>query len=240
MDTEQFAALFREGCGAIGMAPRRDVVDRFLVYAGELRRWNEKINLTGHTHEREIIGNLFVDSLIWAGVVEQNTSCAMLDVGSGAGFPGLPIGMVSPQHEMTLLEPNLKKVAFLHHLIGLLGLTNVRVESSRVEQLSEQRECHGKFDWVLLKALRLNVGLPYVSSLLSASGKCAVWRARPVDADPGLKGFSVAREMPYTLPFGFGERRLSIVERVNEGPAGTVSDCSTWNNAGRTERDWKD
>ncbi len=224
-------ALVREGFGAIGTTPSEDVVAQFMVYIRELRRWNETINLTGYTREREIIGKLLVDSLAWTKAVGQappgqacpwrpvrpggqgHTSCAMLDIGSGAGFPGIPISIVSPQHGMTLLEPNLKKVAFLHHLTGLLGLTNVRVESSSVEQFARQQDVHGKFDWVLMKALRLSVGLPYVSSLLSVSGHCALWRAHPVAVDLNPDEFSVIREMPYELPFGFGKRQLSIVGR---------------------------
>ncbi len=213
MNTAQLSALFREGFGAIGMAPPQSTVDQCLMYVRELRQWNEKINLTGHTREQEIIGNLFVDSLIWTRAVGQDTSCTALDIGSGAGFPGIPIGIFSPQHEMTLLEPNLKKVAFLHHLTGLLGLTNVRVESKSVEQFSRQRDVHGTFDWVLMKALRLSIGLPYISLLLSASGKCAMWRTHSVTADLDPNEFSVFREMPYELPFGFGTRLLSIVGR---------------------------
>jgi len=213
MHTTPLEALVREGFGAIGTAPSEGVVAQFMVYIRELRRWNETINLTGYTREREIVGKLFVDSLAWTKAVGQATSCAMLDIGSGAGFPGIPISIVSPQHGMTLLEPNLKKVAFLHHLTGLLGLTNVRVESSSVEQFARQQDVHGKFDWVLMKALRLSVGLPYVSSLLSVSGYCALWRAHPVAADLNPDEFSVIREMPYELPFGFGKRLLSIVGR---------------------------
>ncbi len=213
MNTNQLDGLVREGFGAIGVDSCQGIVDQFVVYIRELLQWNDKINLTGYTGEREIIGNLFVDSLAWTKVVGQETSCAALDIGSGAGFPGIPIGIVSPQHEITLLEPNLKKVAFLHHLTGLLGLTNVRVESRNVEQLARQQDVHGKFDWILIKALRLSVGLPYVRHLLAVSGHCAVWRVHPVVADLNLDEFSVIREMPYELPFGFGKRLLSIVGR---------------------------
>ena len=213
MNTEQLAALVREGCGAIGMTPDQGTVDQCVAYVRELRQWNEKINLTGHRTDREIVGKLFVDSLIWTGAVEQDMPCAVLDIGSGAGFPGIPISIVSPQHEMTLLEPNLKKVAFLHHLIGLLGLTRVRVESSSAEEFSRQRDVHGKFDWVLMKALRLSSGLPYAGPLLAEAGKCAVWRTHSVAADLNLREFTVIREKPYELPFGFGTRLLSIVGR---------------------------
>ncbi len=209
------AALVREGCGAVGAAPGQRAVEQCLLYIRELRRWNEKINLTGCRTDREIVGKLLADSLAWTGAAEQDTDtpCAVLDVGSGAGFPGIPIAIVCPHHAMTLLEPNLKKVAFLHHLVGLLGLTQVRVEAKSVEAFSRQRDVHGTFDWVLMKALRLSAGLPYVRPLLAASGQCAVWRTRSVTADLRSREFSVVRETAYELPFGFGPRLLSIVKR---------------------------
>ncbi len=213
MNTEQLAALFCEGFGAIGLAPRQSVVNQCVVYVRELRRWNVKMNLTGHHTDQGIIGNLFIDSLACARDVIPDKPSSVLDIGSGAGFPGMPIHMFFPQHEMTLLEPNLKKVAFLHHLIGLLGLQNVRVESERMEQFAQQSEWHGKFDRVLMKALRLGVGLSYVTPVLAASGQCVVWRTRPLPLALDLQGLSVVKNIPYELPFGFGARLLSIIGR---------------------------
>ncbi len=213
MTTEQLAALFHEGFRAIGVAPRQDTINQFVVYIRELRQWNAKINLTGHTREQEMVGNLFVDSLAGIRVVGMERLSSVLDIGSGAGFPGIPIHIFSPQRETTLLEPNLKKVAFLHHIIGLLGLHNVRVESKNIEQVSKQNEFHGKFDWVFMKALRLSVGLSYVSPILSALGKCVVWRAHPLPPALNPPAFSVVKEISYELPFGLGHRLLSILER---------------------------
>ena len=214
MKTEQLAELFRNGFTAIEMAHDQATIDKFLFYLQEVVKWNEKTNLTGHKNEQEMIGNLFIDSLACTRVFLPDTAYSILDIGSGAGFPGIPIGIVSPQQDVTLLEPNLKKVAFLHHIIGSLGLKNVRVESCRVEQFSKKPEFHEKFDLVFMKALRFDVGLAYVTPILSESGKCVFCRTEPMPPDLALKGFSVVNEMPYELPFGLGKRILSIV-----GPA---------------------
>ena len=214
MKTEQLAELFRKGFTAIGMAHDQATIDQFLFYLQEVVKWNTKTNLTGHKKEQEMIGNLFIDSLACTRVFSPETACSILDIGTGAGFPGIPIGIVSPRQDITLLEPNLKKVAFLHHIIGSLGLKNVRVEPCRIEQFSKKPEFHEKFDWVFMKALRFDVGLAYVTPILSESGKCVFCRAEPLPTDLALKGFSVVNEMPYELPFGLGKRILSIV-----GPA---------------------
>ena len=215
MKTEQLAELFRKAFTAINMTCDQATIDQFVMYLQEVTKWNEKTNLTGHKKEEEMVGNLFIDSLACIRVFSPDTACSILDIGSGAGFPGIPMGIVSPRQEITLLEPNLKKVAFLHHIIGSLGLNNVRVEACRIEEFSKKPEYHAKFDWVFMKALRFDVGLAYVTPVLSASGKCVVCRAEPLP--PGLvpKGFSMVNEMPYELPFGLGKRILSIVGKAD-------------------------
>ena len=211
MKTEQLAELFRKGFSSIGMTEDQAAIDIFVFYLQEVMKWNTKTNLTGHKKEEEVVGNLFIDSLVCTRVLSPDRACSILDIGSGAGFPGIPIGIVSRRQDVTLLEPNLKKVAFLHHIIGSLGLKNVRVDPCRIEQFSQKPEIQEKFDWVFMKALRFDVGLAYVTPLLSESGKCVFCRGEPLPQDLMPEGFSVVDEMPYELPFGLGNRILSIV-----------------------------
>ena len=214
MNTAQLEDLFRTGFEAIGMAHDQAAIDKFVFYLQEVMKWNEKTNLTGHKSEEEMVGNLFIDSLACTKVLLPDTASSILDIGTGAGFPGIPMGIVCSQQDITLVEPNLKKVAFLHHIIGSLGLPNVRVEPCRIEQFSEKPEIQEKFDWVFMKALRFDLGLAYVTPLLSECGKCVFCRAEPLTPDLVPKGFSVVDELPYELPFGLGNRLLSIVGPV--------------------------
>ena len=215
MKNEQIAELFRKGFTAIGMACDQATIEKFVIYLQEVVKWNEKTNLTGLKNEEEMIGNLFIDSLACTKVLLPDTACSVLDIGTGAGFPGIPMGIVSPQQDITLVEPNLKKVAFLHHIIGSLGLKNIRVEPCRIEQFSKKSEFHEQFDWVFMKALRFDLGLAYVTPLLSECGKCVFCRAEPLPPDLVPKGFSVVDELPYELPFGLGKRILSIVGKAD-------------------------
>ncbi len=211
MKTEQLEELFLTGFAATGIHYDQEEIDKFIFYLQEVMKWNEKTNLIGHKKEEEMVGNLFIDSLVGTKVLSTDAVCSILDIGTGAGFPGIPIGIVFPQHSVTLLEPNLKKVAFLHHMIGSLNLKNVRVEPFRIEQFSGEPEFHKKFDWVFMKALRFDVGLAYVTQVLSASGKCVCFRADPLPPDCVPKGFSVVKDIPYELPFGLGKRNLSVI-----------------------------
>lgn len=214
-------ASFREGGAVLGLDINPVALEKLLLYYQELIRWNTRINLTGHKDAKAIVGNLFIDSLasVSTGVFTPKKSLqgsgrayTILDVGSGAGFPCLPIKIFSPEHHVTLLDSHLKKVAFLHHIVGLLQLENIHVESNRVENFSAQQAWHGKFDWVFIKALRLGKGLSYISPLLSEYGKVVFHRAKPMRRDQRLQGFNLIEEIPYTLPFGLGERVLSIAQ----------------------------
>lgn len=223
----RLGASFREGGAVLGLDINPVALEKLLLYYQELIRWNTRINLTGHKDAKAIVGNLFIDSLACTKAFAPEQSLrdplgpfetlrgsrepyTILDVGSGAGFPGLPIKIFSPEHHVTLLDSNLKKVAFLHHMVGILQLKNIHVKSNRVENFSAQRACHGKFDWVFIKALRLGKGLSYISPLLSEDGKVVFHRAKPMRPDQRVEGFNLIEEIPYTLPFGLGERVLSI------------------------------
>ena len=207
--------LIKEESQKIGLELSEETINQFEAYLHELMKWNQKINLTGHKEEKFIIGNLFIDSLAFHKVLKEKKSGSVLDVGSGAGFPGLPLKMSEPKLSVTLVEPNLKKVSFLHHLIGTLELKNVEVEPKRIEDLSKSKKYENLFDFIFLKALRFDVCLPYVRPLLSDEGKLILSRSKKNEKTEETPGFFVHEEIFYELPFGFGERVLIVLSPTN-------------------------
>ncbi len=195
----------------IGCQLTKESCEQFEWYFRELVRWNQKINLIGHQKEKDIISNLFIDSLAFHKVFNDELPNSVLDIGSGAGFPGLPVKIYERKLSVTLVEPNLKKVAFLHHIIGSLELKNVHVEAKRIEEMPNFLPFQKAYDWILLKALRYDVCLPYVKPLLSERGKIVLSRSKKHETLPDLMGFTVQKEVCYQLPFGFGERVLIVL-----------------------------
>lgn len=112
----------------------------------ELEKWNRKVNLTAVRNTDEMIRVHLLDSLVAAPLLEGGT---VLDVGTGAGFPGLPLAIVQPDRHFTLLDSNNKKVMFVQHVAGLLGLDNVSAVKARGE---DYEPGHG-FDTVIARAL---------------------------------------------------------------------------------------
>ncbi len=208
MTHSSYLDLIERESAKIGCQITKEAGKQLEWYLRELVKWNKKINLIGHKEEKDIIANLFVDSLAFSMILMQGPLGSALDVGSGAGFPGLPLKIYEPKLSVTLVEPNLKKVAFLHHIIGTLALKNVQVESTRIEEIAHSRQTQKTYDWILLKALRYDACLPYVRPLLSERGKAVISRSRKHETLSDVMGFDVQKELFYQLPFGFGERVL--------------------------------
>ena len=124
--------------------------ERYLV---ELLKWNRTINLTALTREEDIIIKHFLGSLTFLYGFELTPQLEVLDLGSGGGFPGLPIKIVCPQISLTLIEAGQKKVAFLKHIGRTLDLKGVRYEAQRSEALVQQSLYNEFFDIVLCRAI---------------------------------------------------------------------------------------
>ena len=215
MESQTTLETIRRESQKIGVDFSDKAISQIETYFQELMRWNKKINLMGHKEESCTIANLFIDSLAFHKVFKQKTGSSILDVGSGAGFPGLPLKISCPDLFVTLVEPNLKKVSFLHHIVGLLKLKNVYVETSRIEDLNKSEEYKKIFDFIFLKALRFDACLPYVKPFLRKDGKLILSRPKKSQNLEDVPGFFVQEKISYLLPFDFGERVLLVLSPTN-------------------------
>jgi len=129
-----FRQQLQQGCSGLGIVLDAEAVERLFLYFTELTRWNRKINLIAKgTSEAEILENHFLDSLTLLPLLGNSENTHLLDVGSGAGLPGLVCKAARPEITVTLLEPRLKRVSFLRHVIRTLNLSEARVLVARVE-----------------------------------------------------------------------------------------------------------
>jgi 16S rRNA (guanine(527)-N(7))-methyltransferase RsmG len=131
------ASLVQEHMGRIGLSVSPLVADQVSVYTVLLRKWNERMNLTALSAPIEILQTLFAESFLGAELLQRDES-PCLDVGSGAGFPGLAIKIYRPDLEMILMEPRLRKAAFLSAVKRELGLDGVEILSSKLEEIQIQ------------------------------------------------------------------------------------------------------
>ncbi len=175
----------------------------------ELLRWNKKINLTGHRDERSVEVDLILDSLALAKHIQGDT---LLDIGSGAGFPGLVLSLARPELKVTLLEPRGKRVSFQEHIIRTLGLKDrVRAIQGRASQDRSEDpaalEDHF-FSTVTLKAVTgLEESLALAKPYLASEGRIVLPRGSSDRQNALELGLEV---VDYELPDPGGHRILAI------------------------------
>jgi 16S rRNA (guanine527-N7)-methyltransferase len=142
--------LLRSGARELGIELSDIQVDACLLYIQELKKWNRTINLSAIRDDRDIIIKHFLDSFAFARGFTPNAGSMLLDMGSGAGFPALPLRIAFPDISITLIESVKKKASFLRHMIRTLEMTGAEVADARTEMLPP--DFSGRFDVVTARA----------------------------------------------------------------------------------------
>lgn len=209
--------LLREGAGQLGIGLGEEDLDRLMVYCAELAKWSQRINLIARdTPELQIIENHFLDSLTLLPLLRQHEQSPvhLLDVGTGAGFPGLVLACVMPEAQFTLVEPRQKRVAFLRHLIRTLELTNVAVVADRIE--AHAAAWKGRFSHITSRAVaEPSLFLPLVRPLVTPEVTIILMLAREEALagvnQEGADGWQIVATKAMHLPFSGAPRLLAVV-----------------------------
>jgi 16S rRNA (guanine527-N7)-methyltransferase len=220
MQADDHAALVR-GAEAFGIALDEQQLAAFLRYRELLLDWNTHINLTSVTDPHEVLARHFLDSLsVAAGVPAglRARGVRLLDVGSGAGFPGLPLAIAFPRWRVTALEATGKKVRFLEHVVSELRLTNVRPLAGRAEELARQTNERGRYDVVAARAVAaLPTLLEYCQPFARPGGVVIAPKKGEIAAELAdgraaahLLGGHMDEPLPLTVP-GLEDGRLLVV-----------------------------
>jgi 16S rRNA (guanine527-N7)-methyltransferase len=150
-------------------APRHH---QFLTYLRELQHWNRTISLTSITDDAGVIRKHFLGSLDFLQAFSPRPGLPLLDVGTGAGFPGLPLKLWHPELVVDLVESSQRKSVFLRHLCRVLGLGDVRCLITRVETLAQDESMRGRYAVIVSRGVgRLRHWLPAALTLLQVGGR---------------------------------------------------------------------
>lgn len=193
-----------------------ETLTKFSTYEKLLREWNEKFNLTAILDDDGILEKHFIDSIYSIKYIDFNNK-SLCDIGSGAGFPGIPLALLIPSLNVTLVESNGKKITFLNEMKKVLELDNVAVIQSRAEEL-KQRET---FDYVSARAVtQLNVLSELSIPLLKVKGKLIAYKLYDVEEEVGhatraLKELDSKIDdiIKYHLPMSSDGRSLVIISK---------------------------
>lgn len=208
--TEQWQTLLSDGAAELGLTPSPQQIQQFASYAQELLLWNRKTNITAITDPVEIAVKHFLDSL--APALEINEPAALIDIGSGGGFPGIPLKIVLPSLSVTLIDASRKRVNFLKHIIRTLKLADTEAIHIRAEDMAKQPDYKNRFDIAVSRAFSsldhfIELAFPLVKpggtiiamKARKAADEVAVFKSNP---QPVLK--------TYHLPFLNDHRSMVI------------------------------
>ena len=196
----------------LGLAAREAHAEQFIRYLAHLIEWNKVINLTSITNPTEIIIKHFIDSLIALVATSFPQNGVVLDVGSGGGFPGIPLKIMRPDMQLVLVEPVLKKCSFLNSVIGLLKLQDVSTFDGTVEQYAKHPLRHA-IDMVVIRALKYEEIRKHIPALLTSKGKIVLYRAEAIKKEEIGNHFHLVSEIDFMLPQGFGKRVVTVIEK---------------------------
>ncbi len=219
MDNARFGDQLRKGCEALGVELGEDVPGRLHRLMGELLKWNAKVNLTAITAPEEVLEKHFLDSL--AVLPEMEGAGTVLDVGAGAGFPGLPLKMSRPSLSVTLVDAVGKKVGYLKAVVASpgLGLTGTKAVHARAEGKPEA-EGLPRADRVIARAfMDLPDWLKLAPAYLAPGGRVVAMlgKAQPEEelrARATEQGLVVVSARAYRLPFSGAERQVAVFARA--------------------------
>lgn len=207
-----FIDHFNHGAQKLGLSFPEEILGKFGLYYDELCRWDRSINLTGLRTDSERTVLLFVDSLAGHLALGNNLDARIVDIGSGGGFPGIPLKLALPALDVVLMEPRSNKTAFLHYIIGKLELPKTSVLQVRLEDFDSMVVDGEKCDFAMCKGVNVDHILPNLERILKKNGKLVVFRSKNIDNHSRLNGMEVYEELSYELPFGYGSRVLSVLK----------------------------
>ena len=222
MEEIEFYKYLDQQARKIDIMLSEEQLQKFYKYMKLLLEWNEKINLTAIIEPKEIILKHFIDSLSIIKYIKNKNS--LVDVGTGAGFPGIPIKIVLPEIKVILIDSLNKRITFLNEVISQLDLKYIEAVHSRVEDFARNKEYREKFDVATARAVaQLPIILEYLIPLTKVKGNIICMKGNKIDEEIkkskkaiSVLGGNLEKIDNFYLPDTDIERNIIIVNKVEK------------------------
>lgn len=225
MEKDEFFYKLQNQAQKIDINLTNKQLNEFYTYMNLLIEWNKNINLTAITEPEEIIKKHFIDSLTISKNIQKDSS--IIDVGTGAGFPGIPLKIVREDINVVLLDALNKRLNFLNEVVKENKLENIETVHFRAEEIGKNKKYREKYDIATSRAVaQLNILAEYLLPLVKIGGKCICMKGCNVEEELKnskkaitLLGGEIEKIEEFILPDSDIKRNVIIIKKVNSTPA---------------------
>ncbi len=224
MNYEEFKMLLFQYAKNLEIVLSENQVKKFYEYMLLLLEWNERINLTSITDEKNIVLKHFVDSITICKYIPKNAK--LLDVGTGAGFPGIPAKIVRDDIEVVLLDSLNKRILFLDDVIDKLDMKNIQAVHGRAEEFGRNKDFRQSFDVVTSRAVaNMAVLSEYLIPFSKLGGKCVIMKGSDFEEELNnskkaikVLGGKINSVDEFVLPASDMKRTIVVVDKIGDTP----------------------
>ncbi len=211
-----------EGFNKLNIPYNEEIEKKFILYKDLLKEWNQKINITSIEDDEEIYLKHFIDSLLLLNKDNLNENKSIIDVGTGGGFPGLPLKIVNDSYKVTLLDSLKKRIDFLSEVSKALKISGVELIHGRAEDFGQNKEYREKYDICVSRAVApLNILSEYCMPFVKVGGYFASYKSDNIsqeilDSDNAIKklGGKIKEIKEINLPSTNIIRKIVIIEKI--------------------------
>ncbi len=219
--------ILRDGSKELNIEITDNQIDQLIKYKDILLEWNEKMNLTAIEEEKEVMIKHFLDSLSCIQTKYLKSEGKMIDVGTGAGFPGVPLKIALPNIELTLLDSLKKRIGFLEEVCRENNLSNVEFVHGRAEDVGQNKAYREKYDYAVSRAVAsLNVLVEYCLPFVKIGGYFICQKGPGLieelpEAKNAIKllGGQVVDQIAVTLPFSDIMHHILVIKKIKQTPS---------------------
>lgn len=226
METAEFKKLLMESANELKIVLDDKQILRFQKYMSLLKEWNAKFNLTAIEEDRDVALKHFIDSLSIIPCFDSSMTTSVIDIGTGAGFPGIPIKITCENIQVTLLDSLDKRVRFLNEVINQLELKGIKSFHGRAEDFGTKQEFREKFDLAVARAVAsLPVLLEYCVPFVKPGGRFIAMKGSSTEEVSQSKkalailGGEIEDIIEITLPFSDIKRNIIIIRKNKRTPS---------------------
>lgn len=218
--------LLKNCCIEMNISISENQLNKFIKYMELLLEWNEKMNLTAITEEKEVVLKHFADCLSLVPYLDIKEDTKIIDVGTGAGFPGIPVKIMYPNTSMTLLDSLQKRIGFLYEVIKAIDLTNIECVHSRAEDGGVNPLYREQYDYCVSRAVaNLSVLLEYSMPFIKVGGILAALKGPEIAEEVisakkalDILGGEVLDIVDVKIPFTDLSHKLIFIKKIKNTP----------------------